>query len=86
MDLGPPQRRAVLAALAVDAGRSVPVEVLIDRAQGTEPPDVPAAPCTRASPASGASPSAWTTQARDDYHFRPAHDRGRQAVALHDIG
>ncbi|MFJ9118589.1 winged helix-turn-helix domain-containing protein [Streptomyces sp. NPDC102394] len=39
VDLGPPQRRAVLAALAVDAGRSVPVEVLIDRVWGTEPPD-----------------------------------------------
>ncbi|MER5448344.1 BTAD domain-containing putative transcriptional regulator [Streptomyces sp. NPDC002764] len=39
VDLGPPQRRAVLAALAVDAGRPVPVEVLIDRIWGTEPPD-----------------------------------------------
>ncbi|MFI8228357.1 AfsR/SARP family transcriptional regulator [Streptomyces sp. NPDC085900] len=39
VDLGPPQRRAVLAALAVDAGRPVPVDVLIDRIWGTEPPD-----------------------------------------------
>jgi DNA-binding SARP family transcriptional activator/tetratricopeptide (TPR) repeat protein len=39
VDLGPPQRRAVLAALAVNAGRPVPVEVLIDRIWGTDPPE-----------------------------------------------
>ncbi|MGY6019036.1 AfsR/SARP family transcriptional regulator [Streptomyces spinosirectus] len=39
IDLGPPQRRAVLAALAVDAGRPVPVEVLIDRIWGADPPE-----------------------------------------------
>ncbi|MFF4505789.1 BTAD domain-containing putative transcriptional regulator [Streptomyces sp. NPDC001401] len=39
VDLGPPQRRAVLAALAVDAGRPVPVEVLIDRIWGADPPE-----------------------------------------------
>ncbi|MFG2792774.1 BTAD domain-containing putative transcriptional regulator [Streptomyces sp. NPDC048419] len=39
IDLGPPQRRAVLAALAVDTGRPVPVEVLIDRIWGTDPPE-----------------------------------------------
>ena len=38
VDLGPPQRRAVLAALAVDAGRPVPIEVLIDRIWGADPP------------------------------------------------
>lgn len=38
VDPGPPQRRAVLAALAVDAGRSVPVEVLIDRVLGHRAP------------------------------------------------
>ncbi|MFK0154474.1 AfsR/SARP family transcriptional regulator [Streptomyces sp. NPDC090493] len=39
VDLGPPQRRAVLAALAVDAGRPVPVEVLVDRIWGADPPE-----------------------------------------------
>ncbi|MFF4119444.1 winged helix-turn-helix domain-containing protein [Streptomyces sp. NPDC001714] len=37
-DLGPPQRRAVLAALAVDVGRPVPVEALVDRVWGADPP------------------------------------------------
>src|SRR4030095_17267537 len=32
--VGPPQRCTVLAALAVDAGRSVPVEVLLERVWG----------------------------------------------------
>jgi len=31
LELGPPQRRAVLAALAVDVGRPVPVETVVDR-------------------------------------------------------
>ena len=31
LDLGPPQRRAVLAALAVDVGRPVAVETVVDR-------------------------------------------------------
>ncbi|WP_293996840.1 AfsR/SARP family transcriptional regulator, partial [Streptomyces sp.] len=39
VDLGPPQRRAVLAALAVDAGRPVPVEALVDRVWGVDPPE-----------------------------------------------
>ncbi|MEV6844417.1 BTAD domain-containing putative transcriptional regulator [Actinoplanes sp. NPDC051411] len=39
VDVGPPQRRLVLAALAVDAGRSVPVETLVDRVWGAEAPD-----------------------------------------------
>jgi DNA-binding SARP family transcriptional activator len=39
VDIGPPQRRLVLAALAVDAGRSVPVETLVDRVWGAEAPD-----------------------------------------------
>ncbi|MDC0768752.1 AfsR/SARP family transcriptional regulator [Streptomyces sp. HD] len=39
VDLGPPQRRAVLAALAVDAGRPVPLAVLIDRTWGADPPE-----------------------------------------------
>jgi DNA-binding SARP family transcriptional activator len=38
VDIGPPQRRLVLAALAVDAGRSVPVEVLMDRVWAAEAP------------------------------------------------
>lgn len=36
--LGPAKRRAVLAALAVDAGRPVPVAALIDRVWGEQPP------------------------------------------------
>ncbi|GAA3824179.1 BTAD domain-containing putative transcriptional regulator [Sphaerisporangium flaviroseum] len=39
VDVGPPQRRSVLAALAVDAGRPVPVEVLIERVWGEGFPD-----------------------------------------------
>lgn len=39
VDIGPPQRRTVLAALAVDAGRPVAVEALIDRVWAEEPPD-----------------------------------------------
>jgi DNA-binding winged helix-turn-helix (wHTH) protein len=39
VDVGPPQRRAVLAALAVDAGRQVTAEVLMDRVWGDAPPD-----------------------------------------------
>jgi DNA-binding SARP family transcriptional activator/tetratricopeptide (TPR) repeat protein len=38
VEVGPPKRCAVLAALAVDAGRSVPVEVLLDRVWGTAVP------------------------------------------------
>lgn len=38
-EVGPPQRRAVLAGLAVDAGRPVAVDVLIGRVWGAEPPD-----------------------------------------------
>lgn len=36
--LGPPQRLAVLAALLVDCGHVVPVDVLIDRVWGEAPP------------------------------------------------
>ncbi|MFI1408525.1 AfsR/SARP family transcriptional regulator [Streptomyces sp. NPDC020707] len=39
VEIGPPQRRAVLAALAVDAGRPVTADVLIRRVWGTSPPD-----------------------------------------------
>lgn len=38
-EVGPPQRRTVLAALAVDTGRPVPADVLIRRVWGTDPPD-----------------------------------------------
>jgi DNA-binding SARP family transcriptional activator/Flp pilus assembly protein TadD len=40
VDLGPPQRRGVLAALAVDAGRLVPVDTLLDRVWGEPRPDL----------------------------------------------
>ncbi|BBC33291.1 hypothetical protein SGFS_045850 [Streptomyces graminofaciens] len=39
VEVGPPQRRTLLAALLVDAGRPVPLETLIDRVWGEEPPD-----------------------------------------------
>jgi DNA-binding SARP family transcriptional activator len=39
IDVGPPQRCAVLAALAVDAGRPVTVETLIDRVWGDHAPE-----------------------------------------------
>jgi DNA-binding SARP family transcriptional activator/Tfp pilus assembly protein PilF len=38
IEIGPPQRRTVLAAMAVDAGRTVPLDVLIDRVWGARPP------------------------------------------------
>jgi DNA-binding SARP family transcriptional activator len=38
VDLGPPRQRSVLAALAVDAGRLVPTETVIDRIWGDDPP------------------------------------------------
>jgi DNA-binding SARP family transcriptional activator len=38
LDMGPPQQRAVLAALAVDAGRPVPLDTLVDRIWGEAPP------------------------------------------------
>ncbi|MFF3448769.1 BTAD domain-containing putative transcriptional regulator [Streptomyces sp. NPDC002667] len=38
-EVGPPQRRAVLAALAVDTAMPVATDVLITRVWGTEPPD-----------------------------------------------
>jgi DNA-binding SARP family transcriptional activator len=38
LDLGPPQQRAVLAALAVDAGRPVMLRTLIDRVWDDAPP------------------------------------------------
>ncbi|HEV2782537.1 MAG TPA: BTAD domain-containing putative transcriptional regulator [Actinophytocola sp.] len=38
LDVGTPRQQAVLAALAVDAGRPVPIETLIDRVWGDNPP------------------------------------------------
>ncbi|MEV5845687.1 BTAD domain-containing putative transcriptional regulator [Streptomyces sp. NPDC051985] len=38
-EVGPPQRRTVLAALAVDTGRPVPADALIRRVWGDDPPD-----------------------------------------------
>ncbi|MBQ0852320.1 tetratricopeptide repeat protein [Streptomyces sp. BH-SS-21] len=39
IDVGPPQRRAVFAALAVDTGRPVSADVVIKRVWGTGPPE-----------------------------------------------
>lgn len=41
VDLGGPQQRAVLAHLALDVGRVVPVERLVDRLWGEDPPRTP---------------------------------------------
>ncbi|MFI9175926.1 AfsR/SARP family transcriptional regulator [Streptomyces lincolnensis] len=38
VELGPPQRRTVLAALAVDAGRTVTTDVMVERVWGMDPP------------------------------------------------
>lgn len=38
LDVGTPRQQAVLAALAIDAGRPVPIAVLIDRVWGSDPP------------------------------------------------
>ncbi len=38
LDVGTPRQQAVLAALALDPGRPVPIETLIDRVWGDEPP------------------------------------------------
>jgi DNA-binding SARP family transcriptional activator len=39
LDVGTPRQQAVLAALAVDIGRPVPIETLVDRVWGDNPPD-----------------------------------------------
>jgi len=39
IDVGPPQRRKVLAALAIDTGRPVSADTLIDRVWDEEPPN-----------------------------------------------
>ncbi|MEU0675830.1 tetratricopeptide repeat protein [Streptomyces sp. NPDC006172] len=39
LEVGQPRRRAVLAALAADAGRPVPVDALIDRVWDADPPE-----------------------------------------------
>jgi DNA-binding SARP family transcriptional activator len=41
LDVGPLQRRAVLAALAVDAGTPVSIDALTDRVWGAETPEAP---------------------------------------------
>jgi len=41
LDLGGPQQRAVIAHLAIDAGRVLSVERLIDRLWGDQPPRTP---------------------------------------------
>ncbi|RSM48750.1 tetratricopeptide repeat protein [Amycolatopsis balhimycina DSM 5908] len=39
LDVGTPRQQMILAALAVDAGRPVPIETLIDRVWGDDPPE-----------------------------------------------
>ena len=39
VEVGPPQRRTVMAALAVDVGRPVTVDAVIERVWGPHPPD-----------------------------------------------
>ena len=41
LDLGAPRQQAVLAALAVEPGRPVPIELLVDRVWGDDPPAEP---------------------------------------------
>src|SRR4051812_32071110 len=41
LDAGTPRQQAVLAALAVEPGRPVPIEALVDRVWGEEPPAEP---------------------------------------------
>src|SRR3954451_1536846 len=41
LELGGPQQRAVIAHLALDVGRVVPVDRLVDRLWGEEPPRTP---------------------------------------------
>lgn len=67
--IGPPQRRHVLAALAVDAGRAVPVETLVARVWDDDPPD-------------GARRALHAHIARIRYAMRQAPDAATQPVRL----
>src|SRR5262249_17186319 len=53
LEMGSPQQRAVLAALAVGAGRSVALGTLVDRVWGEAPPCGPGRRCTPISLGSG---------------------------------
>src|ERR1700760_3789257 len=57
LDLGAPRQQAVLAALAVEPGRPVPIKLLVDRIWGDDPPaDGAAGPLTRGGGARAAGP------------------------------
>ncbi|MFJ9119377.1 AfsR/SARP family transcriptional regulator [Streptomyces sp. NPDC102394] len=69
VDVGPPQRRTVLAALAVDTGRPVGVDVLVGRVWGTDPPE-------------GARRSLYAHITRIRHACDRAADASREAVRL----
>ena len=72
--LGAAKQRAVLAVLAMEAGRCVSVDSLIDRVWGTDPPDRPRA-----------SLHAYTSRLRGAL-ARAGHDAGRTALKYGPAG
>jgi DNA-binding SARP family transcriptional activator len=54
VELGPAKQRCVLAALAVQVGRPVPIDVLVARVWGDEPPAAARVRCTPISRGCGA--------------------------------
>ena len=71
LDLGGPQQRAVIAHLAIDVGRVVSVERLIDRLWGEEPP-------RRVADVSDGTDGAWPHPSGSYRHCKPVV-RGSQA-------